>query len=853
MATEKIFNTRLMLKTATLEEWEKSTLGLKKGELAIATVAATAGNGLQEPVCMIKIGEDGVKTFKDLPWNFYAKAADVIAAAKSEDTLTEFIQDVLAAEGVASDDVVSALAGRMDAAESNINTLKSDLNTAETGLKAKMAAAEAAIEAIEGRFGADTVALEINAAINALNLAGTYEAKGEAAKVQTALNEYKNTNDAKILEHTNAISANTNAIAAIKDGAAMDSFADVEAALEGKEAAGAAAKALDDAKAYADSLAGNYDAKGAAAAAETAAKAYAKEYADSLAENYDAAGAAAQALTDAKAYTDGFTGGKTVAESINAVIANYTTTADMNAAIATAKGEAVAHANGLNTAMDERVQALEAIDHTHSFVEDELNLIKAGDVAKWNAAEQNAKDYAKEYADDLDEAMDARVLALEAKFGDGEGNVEAQIAAAVAAEAKLRDDADKALQEQVTANADAIAALDELVGDEKVSKQIEDAVKAEADRAKEIEGGLRTDVDAIMADYLKAADKEVLQTQINTIMNNPDTEGVINSINEFTQYIADHGAIAEGFRTDIDANAQAIEAAKVDAANQDAVVLAEAQKSITAKCNELMDYVDAKAVQGDWNQNDETAPDYIKNRPFYEMSGEKELVFEEEFVAENWVAKDGYSEYTLDVANFTEAAYDDNGNGTLVTDAMYEVHWGNEVYTIQCWLDTYAHILMSNGGYFDRTTPYSELTFKFINNHYRGHSMRVTTNGEAPSSVRIYKVTSPSALVQIDEKFIPDTIARAADVEAALEDLTGGKKVSEAINEAIEALKIGDYAKAADLTAAINQHNTDKAALEASIATKANDADLAAIAKTGSTDDLVQGELVLVFNCGGAV
>lgn len=50
-----------------------------------------------------------------------------------------------------------------------------------------------------------------------------------------------------------------------------------------------------------------------------------------------------------------------------------------------------------------------------------------------------------------------------------------------------------------------------------------------------------------------------LQTQIDTIMNNPDTEGVINSINEFTQYIADHGEIAEGFRADIDENAEAIE------------------------------------------------------------------------------------------------------------------------------------------------------------------------------------------------------------------------------------------------------------------------------------------------------
>ena len=53
------------------------------------------------------------------------------------------------------------------------------------------------------------------------------------------------------------------------------------------------------------------------------------------------------------------------------------------------------------------------------------------------------------------------------------------------------------------------------------------------------------------------ADK-ALQNQINLIMNNPETENVIDSINEFTKYIEDHGSIADGFRKDIDDNAKAI-------------------------------------------------------------------------------------------------------------------------------------------------------------------------------------------------------------------------------------------------------------------------------------------------------
>ena len=82
MANEKTLNTRVLLKTDTLANWNSSTLGLKKGEIAIATVAATAGSGLTEPVCMIKVGEDGVKKFNELPWSFYAKASDVYAWAK---------------------------------------------------------------------------------------------------------------------------------------------------------------------------------------------------------------------------------------------------------------------------------------------------------------------------------------------------------------------------------------------------------------------------------------------------------------------------------------------------------------------------------------------------------------------------------------------------------------------------------------------------------------------------------------------------------------------------------------------------------------------------------------------------
>lgn len=112
-----------------------------------------------------------------------------------------------------------------------------------------------------------------------------------------------------------------------------------------------------------------------------------------------------------------------------------------------------------------------------------------------------------------------------------------------------------------------------------VAADIAAAVKVETDARVEAVAGVQGNVDTLSGTHaadkkaledaiaLKAAqtalDKEVsdreaavsgLQTQINTIMSNPDAEGAINSINEFTAYVTEHGAIADGFRTDINKN-----------------------------------------------------------------------------------------------------------------------------------------------------------------------------------------------------------------------------------------------------------------------------------------------------------
>ena len=80
------------------------------------------------------------------------------------------------------------------------------------------------------------------------------------------------------------------------------------------------------------------------------------------------------------------------------------------AAEAQALADAKAHTDEKDAAMDARVQTVEGKAHEHANA-DELAKIADGDKAKWDAMEQNAKDY----ADGLEEAMDGRVGAMEAK------------------------------------------------------------------------------------------------------------------------------------------------------------------------------------------------------------------------------------------------------------------------------------------------------------------------------------------------------------------------------------------------------------------------------------------------------
>ena len=162
-------------------------------------------------------------------------------------------------------------------------------------------AMNAAITALQNKVdtGEQTVSAYVTAAIAALNI-GDYATAANLTALAGRVDALEAT------DHTHAnkalLDTYTQTETDLADAVAKKHTHTNATVLDGitSEKVTAWDAAEQNAKTYADGLAGNYDAAGSAASAETAAK----QYADSLASDYDAAGSADSALADAKSYTD---------------------------------------------------------------------------------------------------------------------------------------------------------------------------------------------------------------------------------------------------------------------------------------------------------------------------------------------------------------------------------------------------------------------------------------------------------------------------------------------------------------------------------------------------------------------
>lgn len=341
-------------------------------------------------------------------------------ASEGVDTVVKYIDAKTA--NIASDETVGAIADRVTQAEKDIDAIEADY------LK------KADKEELAGDIA------DVQSAVDAEKERAEGVESGLETRLKAVEDDYLKGADRTTLEAS--IKSNTDAIALLTNGVDSETVDGVNDLIQyvkdhGTEVIGMQKDISDNADAIAG-VAGRMDtAEGKITAVEDAVatkveqsvyneKVEALEEADAgqveriaalEAKFGDGEGSVADQIADAQA----------AAEATAAADA----TSKANAAEAAAKG----HADSLNTAMNTRVEALEAIDHDHAN-KAELDLIAEGDKAKWDAAAGKAHEHsnlavlegitsakvtawdaaegnAKTYADGLNTAMNTRVATLE--------------------------------------------------------------------------------------------------------------------------------------------------------------------------------------------------------------------------------------------------------------------------------------------------------------------------------------------------------------------------------------------------------------------------------------------------------
>ena len=186
------------------------------------------------------------------------------------------------------------------------------------------------------------------------------------------------------------------------------------------------------------------------------------------------------------------------------------------------------------------------------------------------------------------EGLKARVGDIETAIGNVYTKEEADSKFALAEDYATQTELDEAVGDLQGKIDDVNAKIGEVAEGKTVTQMISDAQTAATYDDTDIKADIQANsdaIDAIEADYLKAADKTELQGNIDKkadqsaleaeiarakaaeeknaadialILENPDTEAV-DSIKEFISYIDEHGEVATGLQTQITENKTAVE------------------------------------------------------------------------------------------------------------------------------------------------------------------------------------------------------------------------------------------------------------------------------------------------------
>lgn len=400
--SEKILNTRIQLKGDSLKNWTAQNPVLKLNELAIVKIEESDNHALGTGI-YFKVG-DGTKKFSELGFSGGIDGR-VISEAISKDALVATINQTIANAGIASDTAVQALAGKVTAAEGKITSLEGLVgNKAVATQIAEEIAKLSDVYAPKSHTHTKSEITDFAHTHAMTEVTGLTDAIADAKKAGTdasaALETYKADNNTKV-------KANADAIAAIKDGTTIDSFADVETQLAGKQPTGDYAT-----KAEAQGYANAKDA--AINAAKTAA-----DNAQSTIDNYKTSNDAAV---------------KAVKDSIGTVPSDKTVVQMIADAQTAATYDDTQIKADIKTNAD-AIDALETLVGSEAVATQISNAVSSAKTELKGNADTDTDASAtivgaKKYADKLNTAMDSRVDALETAVGEG-GSVAEKIAAEI--------------------------------------------------------------------------------------------------------------------------------------------------------------------------------------------------------------------------------------------------------------------------------------------------------------------------------------------------------------------------------------------------------------------------------------
>lgn len=492
----------------------------------------------------------------------------------------------------------------------------------------------------------------------------------------------------------------------------------------------------------------------------------------------------------------------------------------------------------------------EITDFAHKHEMEDVNGL-ADEFAKYQLSGDYAtKTEAQGYADAKDEAIaaakkagddaQADVDALAGKVGEVPADKTIVGMIAEAQEAATYDD---------TALAGRVSDLEELTGGVKVSDAIESALKVEKDGAKVDKYALAehdheiADVtglgDALAGKVEKETGKSLIaDTEIARLAAMSDDANKVEAsatngnikIDGVETVVYTHPAahaISEitGLQDALDSKQATIPENTYDSYGAAAAAEAAAKKHTDDELDRLV--------------GDDTVATQIENA-FKNEDGSAKYALASELAAEAETAR---------AAEQANAAAITKLNGNAETEGSVDYKIAQKFATL---MENPDEAMNSIQELVDWTTEHAGDALEMSNQVTANKNAIAKLNGGAEEDGSVAKqvaagVTEAKGYTDAEVKKLAEgAVADNAAAIAELDELVGDESVATQIENNLkvtdaEGNKVEKYALATAL-----------AATDAEVAKKANDADLAKIAKTGSTDDLVQGELVLVFDCGGA-